>query len=479
MNNLDDLTPRWHDTHIRAVALNPHKTMTGSRPWGRLAGGMLTHTAILTSMDEEIREVHMVRTEIILGLVVGCAVAFISPVFSAKARAAMDARQQASTPPFGSGSQRLPDEIKAVEELLPRLADRGAALFLLAHDYARLGEQAKALNLLKQCVALDEGFDPAGDKAFASLQSNPEFRHLVERARRIYPPVHHAHVAFTVAQNDLFPEGLAVDVSKRLFYMGSEYHNKIVRISESGNVTDFVKEGKYDLMPVGGVHVDPIDHSVWCATDPGKKNRSEIVHFDAQGKLLERYTPSTVGPHVLNDLVLRGQNEIYVTDTEGNHVFRFDRESHRFTELNLGRPVFGPNGITLSDDGQVLYIGDNLGVIRLDLRTNEAQDLKPAAHDTMAGVDGLYWYQGGLVGVEYGTGAYRVMRWKLSQDGREARSGETLERGTAMVRDPTTGAILDGKFYFMANTGIENLDGGRIADPAKLEPLHIAVLPLK
>lgn len=97
----------------------------------------------------------------------------------------------------------------------------------------------------------------------------------------------------------------------------------------------------------------------------------------------------------------------------------------------------------------------------------------------MAGVDGLYWYQGGLVGVEYGTGAYRVMRWKLSQDGREARSGETLERGTAMVRDPTTGAILDGKFYFMANTGIENLDGGRIADPAKLEPLHIAVLPLK
>jgi hypothetical protein len=48
-----------------------------------------------------------------------------------------------------------------------------------------------------------------------------------------------------------------------------------------------------------------------------------------------------------------------------------------------------------------------------------------------------------------------------------------------MVRDPTTGTILDGKFYFMTNTGIENLNGGQIADPAKLEPLHIAVLPLK
>jgi len=91
----------------------------------------------------------------------------------------------------------------------------------------------------------------------------------------------------------------------------------------------------------------------------------------------------------------------------------------------------------------------------------------------------LYWYQGGLVGIEYGTAANRVMRWKLSPDGREVKSSEVLERGTEMVRNPTTGAILDGKLYFMANTGIENLDNGKISDPTKLEPLRIAVLPLK
>jgi sugar lactone lactonase YvrE len=335
------------------------------------------------------------------------------------------------------------------------------------------------LDLLKQCVALDEGFDPGGDRVFAPLRNRSEFLKLVESVQQQNPPIRRARVAFTVAQKDLFPEGLAVDASKRMFYMGSEYHNKIVRVSETGEVADFVKESVYDLMPVGGVHVDPTDHSVWCATDPGKKNRSEIVHFDAQGKLLERYAPSTAGPHALNDLVLRGKSEIYVTDTEGNHVFRFDREAHQFTELNLGRPVFEPNGITVSDDSSLLFVGDDLGVIRMDLRRNEAQDVKPSAHDTMAGVDGLYWYEGGLLAVEYGTGAYRVMRWQLSPDGREATSNETLERGTTMVRNPTTGAILDGKFYFMANTGIDNLKDSKIADPGKLEPLHIAVLPLK
>ena len=419
----------------------------------------------------------MPRVVIATGLLMGSLVAFAFLAMANATPEGANAAPQTSVPV--SRSQYLHDEIRVVEQLLPRLVDRGAALFLLAHDYGRLGEQTKALDLLKQCVALDQGFDPAGDPAFVPLRGTPEFIDLVKQVRRQNPPIHRARSAFTVAQNDLFPEGLAVDASRHVFYMGSEYHNKIVTISKAGEVADFVKEGIYDLMPVGGVHVDPADHSVWCATDPGEKNRSEIVHFDQQGKLLERYVPSAAGPHVLNDLALRGRNEIFVTDTEGNHVFRFDRETHNFTELNLGRPVFGPNGVTVSDDGNLLYIGDNLGVIRMDLRTNEAQDVRPPLHDTMAGIDGLYWYKGDLIGVEYGTGAYRVMRWKLSSNGRESSSSETLERGTQMVRDPTTGAILDGKFYFMTNTGLGNLKDSKIVDPTKVEPLQVAVVPLK
>jgi hypothetical protein len=41
-------------------------------------------------------------------------------------------------------------------------------------------------------------------------------------------------------------------------------------------------------------------------------------------------------------------------------------------------------------------------------------------------------------------------------------------------------AVLRDEFYFMTNTGIENLDDdGKIVDPAKLEPLRVAVVPLK
>jgi hypothetical protein len=60
------------------------------------------------------------------------------------------------------------------------------------------------------------------------------------------------------------------------------------------------------------------------------------------------------------------------------------------------------------------------------------------------------------------------MRSRLSPDGGKVTSSEILERGAELVKDPTTGAILEGKLYFMANTGIDNLEeNGKIADPAK------------
>ena len=390
-------------------------------------------------------------------------------------------RQQNLTAPFQPppNAAALRAEVQRVEEKLTKISDRGAALFFLAKRYAQLGELQKSLEALKQCIALEEGFDPADSPALQALRSFPEFGELVEHVRRRNPPVHLAHVAFTVSEKDLFPEGLAADWSRRLFYMGSMHRKKIVKITEAGEVSDFVKSGVYDLMPVGGVKVDPMDHSVWAATDPGEANRSELVHFDSDGKLLERFPAPGPGPHDLNDLVLRGTTEIYLSDTSAHQAYRFNRMSHRFTPLSFPRPILYPNGITVSGDGNLLYVADLLGVIRVDLRDDSAHEVRPGKGNTLAGIDGLYWYKGDLVGVQYGTGAFRVVRWPLSRDGQRVTSAEILERGTSLVSFPTTGAIVDGRFYFIANTGIGNLNDDQIVDPGKLEPIQIAVVPLK
>jgi hypothetical protein len=332
---------------------------------------------------------------------IACFVAVTGISLSVPWKSAPAASLQTSTATsLPADAENVRAEIRTVENVLPKIPDRGAALFLLSRQYAHLGELQKALALLKECMALDAGFDPEPEESpsLRPLGSNPEFREMLEEARRRYPPVHTAKVAFTVPATDLFPEGLAVDTEKQRFYMGSMHRKKIVKFTLKGKVSDFVKQGSYNLMPVGGVHVDPTDHSVWASTDAGEKQRPELLHFDAQGKLLERYASPGTMPHDLNDLVLRGGREIFTTDTEGNHVYRFDRTSHRFTDMKLHRPVFYPNGITLSGDGNLLFVADMLGVIRIDLLTNESADVDPGAHNTLSGIDGLYWSKGEFSG---------------------------------------------------------------------------------
>ena len=368
--------------------------------------------------------------------------------------------------------------IHQIETRLPSLVDRGAGLFALARLYAQVGDTPKALALLKESLATGEGFDPSGSEMLAPLRSTPEFVELTEQAQKQYPAVHKARVAFTVPEKELFPEGLAYDQAKHVFYMGSMYRRKIVRITEKGEVSDFVKPDLYRLQPIGGLHVDPSDQSLWAASDPDDGHGSELYHFDAQGKLLERYSPPGVGRHDLNDLVLYHSSAIYVTDTDANRTYRFDRKTHLFTPLNLPRPQLFPNGITLSDDSTRLYIADWLGVIVMDLRDNSAHEVDPGEHNTLCGIDGLYWYKNSLIGVQ-SAGTYRVVRWFLSMDGRQVRARNTLEKGTPLVSSPTTGAIRGSKFYYMANTGIDNYDDGKIVDPAKVESVHIAVVPLE
>jgi sugar lactone lactonase YvrE len=363
-------------------------------------------------------------------------------------------------------------EVQRLERTLPDVVDRGAALYLLARRYVQLGDRERALSLLLECLSRGQGFEP-DVPAFQSLQTDSRLAALTGQFRRDHPPVHHAHIAFSVPRPDLFPEGLAYDRGRQLFYLSSEYHHNIVKVDRGRHVADFIPPGRDRLAPVGGLRVDPIDHSLWAATDS-----AEFAHFDSTGRLLERFATADPGPHILNDLVVRA-GDVYLTDTDAHCVYRFDRGTHALTQLRVHRPLFYPNGIALTPDDRHLFVADDLGVTLVDLDSGQSHDVDPGARNTLAGIDGLYWYMDGLVGVQYGTGAYRVVRWRLSDVAGNVRSSELLEYRSSLVSFPTTGALVGADFYFLANTGIGNLKDGRIVDRAKLEPVHVAVVPLR
>jgi hypothetical protein len=393
---------------------------------------------------------------------------------------AFDFAQQGLTVPAipPADASQVQQEIHQVEATLASLPDRGVALFLLAHDYAHLGNLEKAFSLLTECISLDEGFNPEDDPAFRGLKDNAEFRRLIESVHRRYPAVHQAQVTFTVPEKDLIPEGLAVNSTTGVLYMGSLHLGKIVRIAKTGGISDFVRAGQYDLGPICGIKVDPADDSLWANICPDSGVGAELVHFDNAGKLRERFPPSTSGQHLFNDLVLRNGREIYLTDSLANRAYRFDRRSHTFTELVFPRTLYYPNGIALSDDGNLLFVADAFGILQVDLRNNSAHEVNPGPSNTVSGADGLYWYRNTLVAVQNSLGSSRIAQFRLSPDSLKITATTILEYRSPLVTLPTTGAIDGSKFYFMSNTQVDNFREGKIVDPTKLEPVRISVVEL-
>jgi len=368
-------------------------------------------------------------------------------------------------------------QIASVEKLKNVLPDRGAALFFLAAAKQHLGETLDALKLLKECVALRQGFDPSGEPAFRGLKDTKEFQDLVETVHREYPMVAKARVAFVTEEKDLVPEGLAFDEKQNVFYLSSLNRRKIVKISQDGVFTDFVPAGRDRLLPVLGIRLDPTDGTVWanCFTERGA---TELVHYDTSGVLLGRYEPKDALKHGFNDLVLRKNGDVLVTDSLNNSVMRFDRKTNTFAPISLHREIVYPNGIALADDDKQLFVADALGVVRVDLATGASADVNPGAHSTLAGFDGMYWYKGALVGVQNGIGAPRVAAFRLASDGLSVKQTTVLENHSAQTTLPTTGAIRGNDFYFIANSQIDNMNDDRVLDSTRLERVRIAMVHL-
>jgi hypothetical protein len=402
---------------------------------------------------------------------------FASLFLSSLPAHAQDQEEIKGAPAELADAQEIRAQIAAVEKLQPKFPDQGAALYFLAAAKEHLRETREALDLLKKCLALQEGFDPSGDPAFLELKELKEFNALIEDVHRDFPVAMQAREAFRTSEKDLVPEGLAYDAQRNVFYLSSLNRRKIVQIGLDGSISDFVPGDRFDLLPVLGIRLDPNTDTVWAASfkDSGQ---TELLHFDATGKLMGRFRPDGSAKHGFNDLVIRKNGEVILTDSLANEVLRFDPVTRSFKVLPVHRPLFYPNGIALSGDDRTLYVADSLGVVRIDLMSGQTHDVNPGPRSTLAGIDGLYWHSGRLIAIQNGIGSPRVAAFHLSGDGLRVTQTTVLENRTNFCVLPTTGAIRGSDFFFIANSQIDNMNNDKVMDVTRLEAVRVGVLHL-
>jgi len=159
-------------------------------------------------------------------------------------------------------------------------------------------------------------------------------------------------------------------------------------------------------------------------------------------------------------------------------VFEVVEKGEPRVVLPAGR-VRGSNGIAVSPDAHRLYVAHATGLVVVDLASGEARALAAPPRENLAAIDGLYQWQGMLIGVENVTNPGRVIAMTLSRDGLSvARVRTLLSHHHAALDAPTTGAIAPDGFYLLARTGLDHLrDDGTVVDPANIpRPLVLRVL---
>jgi sugar lactone lactonase YvrE len=375
-----------------------------------------------------------------------------------------------------SGKELSRAQQEQFKELLSRRGDHAAVRFAVALSYAKIGNLQQALTNLQQALTATPWLDPASEADFKTLHSCEPFRKLVQRVEMKYPSISTGKTVFTVLQKDVIPEGIAVDSSTGIFYLSSIYHRKILKIARNSTVTDFVAEGQNGLLSVLGIHVDPADRSVWAASESA--GSAALYHFDASGHTLASFVPKDPGKHLFNDLVITPLHDVYVTDSENGSVYKLARGSRDFVRIGLNGRLY-PNGIALSDDAKSLYIAHAFGIARIDVGTGSISELDAPDGISLAQADGLYYWRGNLIAIQNGFGPNRIVQLRLTPDGKGVTAGKLLEFRSANLELPTTGAIYEGWFYYIANSQIDHEENGKLKDPEHLKPVRIGRLRLR
>lgn len=305
-----------------------------------------------------------------------------------------------------------------------------------------------------------------------------------------------SRVAFILGERDLIPEGIAHDPATGRFYLGSFRKSKIVEIDPKGEVLDFAPPHESGLQSVLGLRVDPQSRTLWAASattfymedfHPEANPFTGVYGIDLERRQppFRKRRPMEAPLDAFNDLVPDERGTVYISDFGGHRLYRL--EGDELTEMMAFGEEDRPNGLDLSGDGRHLFVSMGRGVIVLGVEEPTVHRLAAPEGESLAGIDGLYWYRDGLVAVQHKRGlgdeGHRIARFRLDEERRRVTRVEVLEEDHPFWDQPTTGVIVrEGKedwLYYIANSQFPKFDeGGRLAPWTELSEVLVMKLRL-
>lgn len=333
--------------------------------------------------------------------------------------------------------------------------------------YAEAGNEPQALESLAEFAAMgttDEAILQDRAKAWARFKGDSRYLAILEQIRANAVPVTKAQVAMVLADTRLLPEDVDYDPASGSFLITSVLENKVVRVNQAGQVSNFASSPS--RWPMLAIKIDSSSGLVWAtevalsgfvSVPKDEWGRSALLCFSLKsGQLLRRIE----GPKksALGDMSLDADGSPILSDGDGGGVYRLSGD--RLSLIN-GQDFISPQtSARLPGTSSVLVPDYARGIALLDMRNGRVQWLSSsrAGADALSGVDGLYYKRGSIILTQNGTSPERVMEMRLDTSHTRVVSHRVIAQGGSELGDPTHGVIVGDDFYFIANSGWNHLD---------------------
>jgi sugar lactone lactonase YvrE len=371
--------------------------------------------------------------------------------------------------------------IQAVRKERP---NDGVLVFYQALIHVSLGERDAAFELLRSLNGRKLGLIPVRDAGFDALWNDPEFQTIRKELADEEPQTPASPVAFRLKDPKLIPEGIAFDAKGARFFIGSIAQRKIIVRDAKSQVRDFSSPSD-KLDAALGLAMDAERGHLYAVSTNGflaeanTERRNAVVRYDLKsGRLTNRFfAPEAMQ---LNDLAVAPDGTLYVTDSMNSTLFRRKPDEAKLTRFGAAGALRGANGIAVGADG-ILYAAISTGIVRVDTATGEPTRLPQPDTVVTGGIDGLYWHDGDLIGVQNVTNPGRVVRIALTNKGTRVAGLTVLQSHHHPDFDePTTGTIANSALHVIGNSYAGRYQpDGTIKDAADLKETAVIAVPLR
>ena len=274
-------------------------------------------------------------------------------------------------------------------------------------------------------------------------------------------------------EKDLIPEGFAIDGRTGKIYLNSLKSSKIVSSSIDGSKPiTFLETNKHNYLAGFGMTIKGDTLYALGNSLTNDKNKSILLLLQlSSGDLIDSYSINDLGFHYLNDLAISSKNEIFITDSESNKIYKIQRPDKTIAVFLDSEKISNSNGIAISDNDDYLYLASNNGICVVDIKTKK---LINEPKDDYSSIDGLKFYKNNLFGIVNGWSEKSqngLFKFELNKAKTAVVDSKKIVEFTEDFKIPTTFDIFDGNIFFVINTQLTNFDGNtkKILDLKKLE----------